>query len=134
MVDDNDKTTAPSTRYTQVEEDSFAQLRTVQSMMDAELASDAGRGTERLKNLTSICNSLLGNYTEAQRLRKLAQIEEGRYVPMSAIEQYQREVMPSIAAGIDNLRVDILNTLSPNVRAEYDRCWGQAYKKFVVKL
>lgn len=84
--------------------------------------------------MTTVCNSLLGNYTEAQRLRKLAQVEEGRYVPMVAIEQYQREVMPSIASGIDNLRMDMLNMLSPNVRTEFENCWKQAYKKFVVKL
>lgn len=38
--------------------------------------------------------------------------------------------MPAIATAIDNLRLDIINSLNPDMRAAFSRSWDNAYRKF----
>lgn len=116
------------TRYKHAEDTFYDQLQTSQDRLTEML--DLGKASE-IRALTAVSKDLLNNYSESVRLRKLAEIESGKYVPITVIEQYQRDVFPSISSGIDNLRVDILNQLKPQERASFDAAWNDSYKKFI---
>lgn len=135
MVDDNNDTSV-SGRYRAAEEVFHNQLVSAQDTLTRllETAATGKMKVSETSNMGRICKDLLGNYNETVRLRKLAEIEEGRLVPMSAVERYQREVLPTIASGIDNLRLDILNGLAPANRPEFETNWKIGYKKFVAIL
>lgn len=94
-------------------------------------------GTDHIRDvrmMAAACKDIMNNYNETCRLRKLAEIECGRVVPMRVLEQYQRDILPAIANGIDNLRMEVTNILQPQERASFQAAWNAAYPKFVSML
>lgn len=119
------------TRYKEAEDIFYDQLRQTQSVMSAMIESGSAK---EIRAMAAVSKDLLGNYNETTRLRKLSEIECGKVVPIKILEQYQKDIFPTIASGIDNLKMEILNTLQPTARAEFEGAWNKGYKKFVTTL
>lgn len=120
-----------STRYKQAEDTFYEQMRETQFILSGMLQSAESKD---IRAMAAVSKDLLNNYNETVRLRKLSEIESGSYVPVSVISSYQKDVFPAIAAGIDNLRMDILNHIAPATRPEFEAAWKIGYKKFVVAI
>lgn len=120
-----------TTRYKQAEDTFYEQMRETQYILSGMLQSAESKD---IRAMAAVSKDLLNNYNETVRLRKLSEIESGSYVPVSVISAYQKDVFPAIAAGIDNLRMDILNHIAPAARPEFEAAWKTGYKKFVVAI
>lgn len=120
-----------TTRYKEAEDTFYVQLRETQNMLSGMLATEDPKD---IRAMASVSKDLLNNYNETVRLRKLNEIECGKYVPISVISLYQKDVFPAIAAGIDSLRMDILNNIKPGARPEFENAWKIGYKKFVAAI
>lgn len=120
-----------TTRYKQAEDTFYEQMRETQSILSGMLQTAESKD---IRAMAAVSKDLLNNYNETVRLRKLSEIESGSYVPVSVISAYQKDVFPAIAAGIDNLRMDITNNISPTFRSEFVNAWNSSYKKFVVAI
>lgn len=115
-------------RYKLIEDTFFNQVRSMQDRLN-DMVND-GSATV-LRSMSGACKDMMNNYNETCRLRKLAEIECGRVVPMRVLEQYQRDILPAVASGIDNLRMEVTNKLQPQERASFQAAWNAAYPKFV---
>lgn len=119
------------TRYKTAEDVFYDQLRQTQAVMTSLIES----GTPKeIRAMAAVSKDLLSNYNETTRLRKLSEIECGKVVPIKVLEQYQKDIFPAIASGIDNLKMEILNTLQPNMRPMFETAWNKGYGKFVCTL
>lgn len=119
------------TRYKTVENDYYEQLRRSQDQLDEQMDQGDWIMVDKVARMSKV---LLESYNETCRLRKIAEIECGKIIPMSVLENYQKEILPAIASGIDNLRLEVTNKLKPLERASFQAAWNQAYPKFVSVL
>lgn len=84
--------------------------------------------------LSQVHKDILGNYNEAVRLRKVNGVEEGRFIPAEVLEAYQKDVFPSIATAVENLRIAVLNALPDEMRPFTENAWRAAYPALVDEI
>lgn len=119
--------TEPS-RYRTAEDELYKCYTAAQEKLYTSILGDIQPAKQRA--LSGVVKDVLGCYSDAVRCRKLADIEAGTVVPVSVLGAYNKQVMPAIATAIDNLRLDIINSLNPDMRAAFSRSWDNAYRKF----
>lgn len=119
------------TRYKQAEDTFYDQLRRSQEVLSSCIEEGSPKD---IRAMAAVSKDLLNNYNETTRMRKLCEVECGRVVPIKVLENYQKDILPAIASGIDNMRMEIINTLQPQERTAFTAAWNQSYPKFVTVL
>lgn len=117
-----------SDKYLSLREKNFAQLARLQEMIDE--AIEAGE-IQEIKNLTNAYKILQGSMSDADRNYQLAIITEGEVIPISAIDEYNKTFFPTLAKGIDELKLAIENSLPLEMVAEFNHSWQQNFKIWV---
>lgn len=118
-------------RYKLAEDRFYEQLTQTQDVLSAIISEG---NAKEIRAMAAVSKDLLYNYNESTRLRKLSEIECGKVIPIKVLEQYQKDIFPAIASGIDNLKLEILNSLQPSTRADFEGAWNKGYAKFINTL
>lgn len=114
-------------RYRQLENKSFQHIAFVQEALDNILSSG---DLSDLRLYTSAIKDLSATYNDMSRQRQMAEIQEGKLLPMNILERYKTDFYPRIQKGIDELRINIENLLPSTMVAEFKSAWNRSYKKY----
>lgn len=115
-------------RYLYLENKTYNQLNDMQSLLDESIMS--GDTATMQKCVTGI-KELSKVYNEMSKLRQLAEITNGKLLPISVLDEYKQEFYPRIAQGLEEMKSSIESLLPSHMRADFIDCWRKSYYRFV---
>lgn len=130
-MNDNDETmneNATNTeKYKLLEETAFAQLRKCQMLLDNSINE---QDFQTLRAYVGAVKDLSSQFNELTRLRQIAEIQEGNFLPMSILERYKTHFYPRLNSGLDEMKIAIENALPPEMVADFQHAWNSAYYRY----
>lgn len=114
-------------RYKQLEQTAFNQLRRTQLLLDEAITQQQ---FQTLKIYVGGVKDLTSTFNELCRLRQIAEVQEGNFLPMSILERYKSEFYPRLNSGVEELKLAIANALPPDLVPEFQRAWNVSYYRW----
>lgn len=115
-------------RYLQLENKTYTQLIDMQELLDNSILEGNAAGMQKcvtgIKELSKV-------YNEMSKLRQLAEITNGKLLPISVLDEYKQEFYPRIAQGLEEMKSSIESLLPSHMRADFIDCWRKSYYRFV---
>jgi hypothetical protein len=63
-------------------------------------------------------------------LRQLAEIKEGKLLPISVLDNYKTRFYPRLEQGLEEMRASIESLLPTHMRADFVSAWNTSYKRY----
>ena len=114
-------------KYKLLEETAFAQLRKCQMLLDNSINE---QDFQTLRAYVGAVKDLSSQFNELTRLRQIAEIQEGNFLPMSILERYKTHFYPRLNSGLDEMKIAIENALPPEMVADFQHAWNSAYYRY----
>lgn len=114
-------------RYLHLENKLFSQIQNIQSQLDdAILSADS----TQMKNCVNALGTLTKTYNDVCRLRQLAEIKEGKLLPMSVLDNYKSKFYPRLEQGLEEMRASVESLLPSHMRADFVNAWNMSYRRY----
>lgn len=114
-------------RYKLLEKTAFNQLRKTQLLLDSAINEQQ---FQTLRVYIGGVKDLTSTFNELCRLRQIAEVQDGRLLPMSILERYKSDFYPRLNAGIEEMKIAIANALPPDIVPEFERAWQVSYYRW----
>lgn len=114
-------------KYKLLEQTAFAQLRKCQMLLDKSINE---QDFQTLRAYVGAVKDLSSQFNELTRLRQIAEIQEGNYLPMSIFERYKTHFYPRLNSGLDEMKIAIENALPPEHVADFQHAWQVSYYRY----
>ena len=114
-------------RYKLLEQTAFNQLRKTQFLLDEAINEQQ---FQTLRVYVGGVKDLTSTFNELCRLRQIAEVQEGRYLPMEVFNRYKTEFYPRLNNGLDEMKLAIENNLPADMVPEFQRAWNMAYYRY----
>lgn len=115
-------------RYLILENKTYTQLMDMQSLLDESILQGDGM---TMKNAVAGIRELSRVYNENSKLRQLAEITNGKLLPISVLDDYKKEFFPRIAQGLEEMKSSIESLLPSHMRADFISAWRKSYYRYV---
>lgn len=83
-----------------------------------------------MKATVSGVSTITRAYNEIVRLRQLAEIKEGKLLPISVLDNYKSKFYPRLEQGLEEMRASIESLLPSHMRADFINAWNRSYKRY----
>lgn len=114
-------------RYKMLEGTAFNQLRKTQLLLDDAINEQQ---FQTLRIYVGGVKDLTSTFNELCRLRQIAEVQEGNFLPMAIFERYKTEFYPRLNSGVDELKIAIENALPSECVPEFQRAWHKCYYRW----
>ena len=114
-------------KYKLLEQTAFNQLRKCQMLLDNSINE---QDFQTLRAYVGAVKDLSSQFNELTRLRQIAEIQEGNFLPMSILERYKTHFYPRLNSGLDEMKIAIENALPPEMVADFQHAWQAAYYRY----
>lgn len=114
-------------KYKLLEQTAFAQLRKCQMLLDNSINE---QDFQTLRAYVGAVKDLSSQFNELTRLRQIAEIQEGNFLPMSILERYKTHFYPRLNSGLDEMKIAIENALPPEMVADFQHAWQASYYRY----
>lgn len=114
-------------RYKMLEKTAFNQLRKTQLLLDSAINEQQ---FQTLRVYVGGVKDLTSTFNELCRLRQIAEVQDGRLLPMAILEKYKSDFYPRLNAGVDEMKIAITNALPPEIVPEFERAWQVSYHRW----
>lgn len=119
--------TSNTEKYKLLEQTAFAQLRKCQTLLDNSINE---QDFQTLRAYVGAVKDLSSQFNELTRLRQIAEIQDGNYLPMTILERYKTHFYPRLNSGLDEMKIAIENELPSEMVADFQHAWNKAYYRF----
>lgn len=114
-------------RYLLIENKLYNQLQQLQYSLDEAIMNG---DTNLMKATVSGVSTIARAYNEIVRLRQLAEIKEGKLLPISVLDNYKTRFYPRLEQGLEEMRASIESLLPTHMRADFVSAWNTSYKRY----
>jgi hypothetical protein len=121
------ETITQSARYKALEERAYSHIEFIQLALDA--AMNAGDFSD-LRTYVSGIKDLTSTYNDLSRQRQMAEISEGKMLPMEILDRYKNEFYPRLQKAVDEMRISIENLLPTSMVPEFKSAWNRSYYRY----
>lgn len=114
-------------RYLLIENKLYTQLQKLQKSLDDSIMNG---DTNLMKACVTGVSTITKSYNEIVRLRQLAEIKEGKLLPISVLDSYKSNFYPRLEQGLEEMRASIESLLPTHMRADFVNAWNLSYKRY----
>lgn len=114
-------------KYKLLEMTAYNQLRKCQQLLDTSICE---QDFQTLRAYVGAVKDLSSQFNELCRLRQIAEVQEGNYLPMSILDRYKTTFYPRLNSGIDEMKIAIENELPAEMVAYFQKAWNKAYYRY----